>query len=543
MPTAVDASEARPTVFFNGPVFGVSASSVGVVGGRIAAVGDDKAVTATVGTGADRIDLDGRMLLPGFQDAHVHPDMGGLMRLRCNLEPADDLASALEIIRTYIAEHPDLDWVLGAGWSYTWFPGGNPPASMLDALTDKPVMLVVADGHSAWVSTSALDRAGIDASTGDPRGGVIVRLGDGSPQGTLHEAAMDLMDPVKPADTGADLRRALLESQDYLLSLGITAWQDAWVTPAVDAAYRDLVATSRLKARVRGAQWWDRDRGVEQLADIVECRDTPAGPYVPGSVKLMLDGVCENFTGSMLHSYLGPDGLPTGNRGVDFIDPGLLPGIVTAIDAAGLQCHFHALGDRAVRNALDAIEAARRANGFADTRPHIAHLQVIDPADVPRFATLGVAANIQPFWACANAAMTELTLPFLPPGRADLQYPFGSLRDAGAELAMGSDWSVSTPDVLQQVAVAVSRVCPSAPEADPFLPEQRLSREDALRAFTSGSARVNFLDGDSGTIEVGKRADLVVLDGDPLTDEVIAGMRVDLTMIGGEIVFQRSATP
>ena len=354
-----DYAEIRPIVFTNGPIFGAAGASVGIAEGKIVAVGDEATVDATVGVGAERIDLAGRMLLPGFQDAHVHPDMGGLMRLRCNLEPAADLVSALDIIRTYLAEHPDIEWVLGAGWSYTWFPGGNPPASILDSLTDKPMCLDVADGHSSWVSTSALARAGIDRSTPDPVGGVIIRLDDGTPQGTLHEAAMDLMDEVKPPATGSDIRRAILESQDYLISLGITAWQDAWVTPAVDAAYRHLSETGRLQARVRGAQWWDRSRGIEQIAEMVQRRDTPADRYVAGTVKLMLDGVCENFTGSVLHSYLGQDGLPTGNHGTDFIDPQLLPDIVTAIDAAGLQCHFHALGDRAVRNALDSIEAAR----------------------------------------------------------------------------------------------------------------------------------------------------------------------------------------
>lgn len=524
-------------VFTNGPMLGVRGEAVGLEGGRIAAIGDRHDVAGAVGD-AEWIDLDGRMLVPGFQDAHVHPVMGGLMRLRCNLEPATDLDTALALIRSYAADHPAAEWILGGGWSYSWFPGGNPPASLLDEITDRPVLLGVADGHSAWVNTTALRLAGIDSSTPDPDGGVIVRRADGVPQGTLHEAAMDLMERVVPRDSPEDIRAALLESHDYLLSLGITAWQDAWVTPQIDEAYRGLAASGRLRARVRGAQWWDRGRGREQLDEIVARASDVVAGYVPRTVKLMLDGVCENFTAAMLHPYLDPEGRSTDNTGVDFIDPEELAEIVTAIDAAGLQCHFHALGDRAVRNALDAIAEARSANGIKDTRPHLAHLQMIDPADVARFADLDATANIQPYWACADPAMTELTIPFLPQERIGLQYPFASLRDAGARLAMGSDWSVSTPDVLQQIEVAVHRTKPSMPGAEPFLPEQALSLEQALAAATAGSAHVNFFDGDSGTIEVGKRADLVVLDGDPAKAGRISDISVDLTIIGGEIVYR-----
>jgi predicted amidohydrolase YtcJ len=406
---------------------------------------------------------------------------------------------------------------------------------MLDAITDRPVWLIVADGHSGWANQTALDLAGVDAETPDPLDGVIVRLPDGSPQGTLHEGAMELIERVLPPDDPAELHEAILESQRYLLSLGITAWQDAWVTPEVHEAYVDLAGSGQLLCRVRGALWWDRARGIEQLDEIVERSRRRVGTYVPGTVKLMLDGVCENHTASMLHPYRDTDGNQTGNRGLDFIEPGSLREIVAAIDAAGLQCHFHALGDRAVRNALDAIEHARLVNGMQDTRPHLAHIQVVDPQDVVRFGPLGATANIQALWACADAAMTELTIPFLPPDRVELQYPFRSLWDAGAALAMGSDWSVSTPDVLQQIGVAATRTRPSRGVQEAFLPEQRLPVEVALTAFTRGSARVNFLENDSGEIEPGMRADLAVISGDPRRDDPFE-LTVSMTVLEGAVV-------
>lgn len=510
-------------------------TAVGIAGTTIVAVGELGDVRTAAGEARTEVDLEGRMLTPGFQDAHVHPVMGGLVRLRCDLERAGDAAGAADTIERYAREHPDVPWILGGGWKYSWFEGGNPTAAAIDHLTDRPVYLVVADGHSAWVNSAALNMAGIDANTLDPDDGHIDRNADGSPRGTLHEGAMDLVERIVPATSAEDRRRALLESQDHLLRLGITAWQDAWVTPAIDAVYRELAAEGKLRVRVRAALWWDRERGIEQLDDIVARAAETAPNYTPHTVKLMLDGVCENHTAAMLEPYLDGDGNPTSNTGIDFLDPAELSEIVIRIDAEGLQCHFHALGDRAVRHALDAIEQARATNGHRDTRPHLAHLQMIHPDDIPRFHTLGATANLQPLWAVADETMTDLTMPYLGPERSRLQYPFRSLLEAGATLAIGSDWSVSTPDVLQQVAVAVHRNSPADGIDEPFLPAERLGVDAALAAVTQGSAYVNFLDDDSGIIATGRRADLAVISGDPRT-QPIHELTVDMTVLGGEIV-------
>jgi predicted amidohydrolase YtcJ len=272
----------------------------------------------------------------------------------------------------------------------------------------------------------------------------------------------------------------------------------------------------------------------------------------------MQDGVLETYTGAMIEPYLDRDGNPTENRGISFIDPERLPGWVAKLDAAGLQPHFHAIGDRAVRECLDAVATARSANGPSDTRPHIAHIQVIHPDDIGRFAALDVTANAQALWAAHEDQMDVLTIPFLGPERTTWQYPFGSLVRSGARLAMGSDWSVSSPDPIQAIAVAVTRSAPTAydPTIDtthrePFLPEQAITLPEAIRAYTAGSAWVNHLDADTGTIEPGKLADLAVIDrdlfagSDGLTPAALATFigdaRVLGTWVGGSAVFEDPA--
>jgi predicted amidohydrolase YtcJ len=253
--------------------------------------------------------------------------------------------------------------------------------------------------------------------------------------------------------------------------------------------------------------------------------------YAPTSVKLMMDGVLENFTGAMLEPYGDGHGGATDNRGLLQIDPDGLRSWVPAIDALGFQPHFHAIGDRAVRASLDAVEAARQANGPSDTRPHIAHIQVIHPDDIPRFRELDVAANAQPLWAAHEAQMDVLTIPYIGE-RWRWQYPFRSLRAAGAVLAMGSDWSVSSANPIWEMHLAVERLAPAwyAGEHDVFLPEERLDLIDALAGFTVGSAYVNHLDHETGTLEVGKAADLAILDRD-LFDRG-AGRIMDARVLG-----------
>jgi len=250
------------------------------------------------------------------------------------------------------------------------------------------------------------------------------------------------------------------------------------------------------------------------------------------------DGVAENFTAAMLEPYLDHDGCATHNSGLSFVDPIALRDHVTQLDAAGFQVHFHALGDRAVREALDAVQAARQANGPTDGRHHLAHLQVVHPDDVPRFAELEAVANMQPLWAAHEPQMDELTIPFLGERRASWQYPFGDLLRSGSRMAAGSDWSVSSPNPLEGIHVAVNRVAPGG-DREPLYAHNRVSLAEALTAYTAGSAYVNHLDETTGRLEVGALADLAVLDRDVFafpTDE-IADARVVATYVEGERVF------
>ncbi|MFE7316566.1 amidohydrolase [Streptomyces sp. NPDC057555] len=535
-------------VFTHGPVHTgdaarTRASSLAVTGERITAVGHDE-VRELIGPHTEVVDLTGKLLLPGFQDAHVHAVFGGVELAACDLTGTVGVAEYLERIRAYAEADPDRAWITGSGWSLESFDGGLPTRQLLDSVVpDRPVYLTNRDHHGAWANTRALELAGLTRDTPDPADGRIEREADGTPSGTLQEGATGLVARLVPAATAAERLAGLLWAQSLLHSLGITGWQDALLgefngQPDPSDAYLAAARSGALTARVTGALWWDRDRGAEQIPELVERRaELSHGRFRAGSVKIMQDGIAENFTAAMTSPYLDGCGCATANSGLSFVDPKALCGYVRELDALGFQVHFHALGDRAVREALDAVEAARTANGWRDTRHHLAHLQVVHPDDIRRFAELGAIANIQPLWAAHEPQMDELTIPFLGPERAAWQYPFGALQRAGATLAAGSDWPVSSPDPLAGLHVAVNRREPEAADSRVFLPEQRLDLASALAAYSAGTAHVNGHD-DAGTLAVGHLADLVVLDRDILTRpaEEIADARVLRTYVGGELV-------
>ena len=544
--------------FVNGAVHTVDAArsraqAVAVKGGQIVAVGSDDAIGEHLGPRTEVFDLNGRMLLPGFQDAHVHPVSGGVDRLQCDLHDLHSREDYLLRVKAYAAEHPEREWILGGGWSMDVFPGGTPTKDLLDAVVpDRIVFLPNRDGHSTWVNSRALEVAGITAATLDPADGRIERDETGEPSGALHEGAADLVGRLAPEPTPDEVYEGLLEGQRYLHSLGITAWQDAIVTTAfwMDnySAYLRAAGEGDLTGRVVGSLWWDRDRGEDQIDDLLDLRERGrSGRFAATTVKIMQDGVCETFTAAVLEPYLDGHGHVTDERGISFVEPEALKGYVTALDRHGFQVHFHALAERAVREALDAIEAALRANGPSDHRHHLAHIQVVHPDDVPRFRTLRAVANAQPLWAAHEGQMDDLTIPFLGEPRWRWQYPFGSLVRAGASLAMGSDWSVSSPDPLEEIHVAVNRMMPPTylygNESDEvFLPDERLDLATSIAAFTMGSAYVNHLDEVTGSIEVGKYADLAVVDRDLFAHPVeeIANAQVDATFVEGLAVYERN---
>ncbi|MEV4570815.1 amidohydrolase [Nonomuraea sp. NPDC049419] len=519
---------------------GVVTAAVLVRGGVIAAVGPEGELA---GEPHETVDLGGGLLVPGFTDAHMHPIQAGLERAKCDLSEVFGLEAYKEKIADYAAKNRDKEWIDGGGWDMSAFPGGLPHRDEIDFL-DRPAYLIQRDHHAAWVNTRALDRAGITRDTPDPADGRIERDASGVPTGVLHEGAMDLVGLLTPRPAAQDLQDALADAERHLFSLGVTGWQDAIVGSYAGSddplpTYLSAAGSGRLRARVVGALWWDRTRGLDQVEELEARRASAAGleRFSAGSVKIMQDGITENFTAATLEPYC-----LCGGTGLSYVDPVKLKEYVAELDRRGFQVHFHAIGERAVREALDSLEGTDPAN-----RHHIAHLQIIEPSDVPRFAALGVTANLQPLWATHHAQMDELTLPYLGEPRSSWQYPFADLVACGTRLCAGSDWPVSSADPLQGMHVAVNRTEPGGsvhagyPTAQtPFLPGQRIGLATAMRAYTEGSAWINR--SPAGRIEPGRPADLVVLDRDPfaLPSGDIWTTRVRMTFVDGEIVHEKA---
>ena len=513
--------------------------AVAVRGDRIVAVGNDEDARAFQAPSTEVVSLPGRMIVPGFQDSHIHPLFGARNLLELNLDDVYGRDAYLEAIAGHAVAHPELDWITGGGWAITAFPDGKPTKEDLDAVVpDRPVFLMNTDVHGAWVNSRALELGGITTSTPDPWDGRIERDGAGEPMGTLTEgAAYTFREQVVPATSPERWRACVDLAQRELHALGITGWQDAWVQADQLRAYRDAADAGTLTMRVVAALWWDRHRGLEQIEELVEQRAWGSGGRLDaGTVKMMLDGCPENGTGAMVDPYLGPHADEMG-AGIAFVPDDILREAVTRLDALGFQVHFHALGDRAFRMALDAVEAAREANGARDARHHIAHLQLPDPVDIPRLRRLDVVANMQPYWAQYDETMASLLRPKVGDERYARLYPVASVRRSGAVMAFGSDWPVSTPNPLAEMEVAVTRTPLEARDAEPFMPQERIDLAAALSAFTRGSSYVN-RDDDAGSLEVGKRADLAVLDRNLFERNLgpIGDARVEMTVASGRTV-------
>lgn len=513
------------------------AQAVAIRRGRLVYVGSDAGARSWIGPATRVVALGGRMVLPGFQDAHVHPVSGGIELGQCDLNNLETRERIVEKVRACADAQAGRPWVVGGGWSLPAFPGGAPTRQLLDSLVpDRPAYLSAADGHSAWVNSEALRRAGITAATPDPASGRIERDAAGEPTGTLRESANDLvarlLPPVTPAERLAGLQRALA----VFASHGLTAVQEANAGRPALEAYREAERAGALTLRVAAALSTDTGRGPEQVADLVKLRDEFTSARLrPTAAKIFADGVIEARTAVMLEPYLDR----AGQRGEPNLPPDRLNALVGRLVENGFAVHIHAIGDGAVRLALDALEAAGARAG-AGGRHQLAHIQVIDRKDVPRFRALGVIANFQPLWAQADTYVTELTVPGLGPERSRRLYPIADVAAAGGLIAFGSDWSVSSPNPLEGIQVALTRQAPKAPRTPPLLAEQAIDLPAALAAYTIGAAQANGLAEDTGSLEAGKAADLIVLSTNlfSLPPDEIATSRVLLTLVEGRAVFR-----
>ena len=515
------------------------AEAVAVRGEAIVYAGPDQGVARYLGPKTKIVDLAGKMVLPAFQDSHIHPIAGGISySVTCPLYGLATKEAYAQAAAAYAAKHPELPWIRGDGWSLAAFaPTGIPDRSVLDKVVpDRPAYFESSDGHSAWVNTKALLAAGITRDTPDPAGGRIDRDPETrEPVGSFQDSAMDLVNRHIPPFTPTDRQNGLRYALRLLNGFGITSFQDASANTDSLETYRALDEKGELTMRVVASQWWERSKGEEQIAGFLEARKKyTKGHLRATTVKIMQDGVMEVQTAALLKPYLGKPGA----YGLTMVEPEALKRAVTHLDREGFQVHFHAIGDAAIRECLDAVEAARRANGSRDARHHISHLELFDPADIPRFRELGVVANFQPLWAFKDDYMEKLTLPFLEPERARFIYPIGSLLRSGAVVAFGSDWSVSSANPLEELEVAVTRMGPAGETKEPFLPEERIDLPSALAAFTINAAYVNGQENRTGSIETGKLADLIVLDRNLFTikPEEISETKVLLTLFGGKPV-------
>jgi predicted amidohydrolase YtcJ len=534
-------------------VTGPAPATVAVHGDTIVHVGHD-VDARLIGPKTEIIDVAGASVLPGFIDAHVHPVAAGMQALRCDLSgSAHDRGDYLAAIDGYARAHPDEPVIAGSGWYGDGFAGGFPHRADIDTVVpDRPVVLTSHDGHGVWVNTKALELCGIDSRTLDPSGGRIVRDDAGQPTGMLFERAADPVNALIPDVTPDFMARALLEAQRRLHSVGVTGWQDAGVgiplfgLKDILPTYLDADAAGALTARVVGALWWSADGGLDQIDELCARRAASGhSRFRATTVKVMQDGICENCTAAMLAPYRTMPSVPE-TSGLSFIAPEDLGRITALLAGEQFQIHMHAVGDRAVRECLDAFAVAVRAHPGFDGRHQIAHLDVVDPQDVPRFAELGVVANVQALWARRDVEIVERKLPLLGAERERMHFPFASLQRHGARLAMGSDWPVTDPNPLWAIHTAVHRTGPRAdPHAvgvgvfdSPLQPQEGLTLGAALRAYTAGSAYANHCDDRTGSVQAGKLADLVVLDQDVLAAGDIGDVRTVLTMVGGEIVFR-----
>ncbi len=539
-----DRTTGADSVYRNGSIYTVDADrswaqAVAVTDGRIRYVGTDAGVAAHIGSNTTVVDLGGRMMLPAFQDSHIHPISGGVEASACDLNGLPGLAEYRSTIGEYAAANPDLPWILGGGWSMAVFgPGGAPSRTILDELVpNRPVYLSSADGHTGWANSMALEIAGITRDTPDPVDGRI----DRDPQtgelvGSLQEGAMGLVTQHIPPMTLADRVAGMRYARDMLHGYGITSITAAIVGQEDLEVYEAMDQRGELDLRVLASLWWDRARDEEQIPALIEQREKYTKGHVRATtIKIMQDGVLENYTGAMLEPYL----LGGGTRGIPMVEPEFLKQAVTLLDAAGFQVHFHAIGDAAIRQSLDAIEEALLENGDLGHRHHISHLQVIHPDDIPRFAELDVIANFQPLWAAYDDYIRELNIPAIGAERTSWMYPIQSVKDAGGMVAFGSDWSVSTANPFYQMETAITRMDSNDYSIAPFIPGEAIDIETAIDAFTINAAFLNKHETDTGSIEVGKYADLIVLDQNliDIDSRSISDTRVLLTLLEGNAVY------
>jgi predicted amidohydrolase YtcJ len=534
-------------VFQNGAVYTVNpnrewAQAVAIAGDRIAYVGTESGADAFIGPGTTVIDLEKKMVLPGFIDSHAHSSHGTSLFVSINLHMLYSPEAYRESITTYIKENPDEAAYKGGGWDNEYFPPTGPSKEVLDDIRpDRPIALVSSDGHSLWVNSKALEMAQITKDTPNPEGGVIEKHPQtGELTGTLRETAMKLVDDVLPPYSLEQRKNTLIAYQEMSAAAGITASHDSMLGAKEIQTYKALESEGLLNMRFRGAITLEPDQWEKQMEMLVEERPKNQHPFFQtNTAKIFVDGVVEGSTAYLLEPY---EHMPE-FRGEPLWSLDELKEVAAVVDKEGFQIHVHAIGDAAVKMTLDAFEHARKVNGARDSRHLITHIQLVTPEDIPRFKALDVIGVVQPFWFKIDDYFWNLSMPFLGKERANRNYPMQSLIETGARIASASDFPVTVPcDPLIGIQTGITRAESNGSPEKILWPEESASLEDMIATFTINGAYANFMDNETGSIEVGKQADLIVLNQNlfDIPPQEISQTDILFTMVDGREVFKEA---
>lgn len=529
------------------------AQALAVSGDKIIAVGSDQEIKALAASDTAVVNLQGRLVVPGFQDTHLH--FPGRSINEIDLHGAETLKDFQKRLSNFAKAHPALPWITGHGWGYSAFPDQTVDKKYIDeVISDRPVYLLERDGHMGFGNSKALQIAGITSATPDPPNGHIMKGKDGEPTGEFKEAAQDLIFSEIPPRTLEDQYESLLQHMDEAAAAGLTSVQDAYTNMETFPVFERAAAANRLKLRFRFAppilptvkdaappkHKLETPLTEADLASYKKLRETFPGPLLKfGAVKGVLDGTVDARTAAMFEPYLG------GGTGIPFWEQDDLNKTVALYDKEGFQVLLHAIGDKAINMALNAFEFAAKTNGTRGRRHRIEHAEVPLLSDLPRFRQLGVIASTQAMFANPDATVLENFAPLLGPERASHADSFKIYDDAGVVQAFGSDWGVFPFEPLPAIYCAVTRMTPEGTPAGGWYPAGRISVEAALRHFTRDGAFATFDENVRGTLAPGKLADFVVLSNDILTvaPAEILTTKVLLTVMGGKDTYRDKNFP
>ena len=527
-------------VFVNGAIYTGGATPdfaecLAVCDGVIAYVGNRAGLPEAL-RNMEQIDLRGRMIVPGFTDSHAHPVEGFQLTCDGDLGDARSFDAIAHQVRECAALHPQRSWVMAGNVALEALGSQLHRVALDTMVSDRPLLLIGHDVHSGCLNTAALRALGVSATTPDPEGGLYERDGEGEPTGVVHEAALYGLFRHLPQMGADESARALQKAQRQAHENGITGWFEAMVGQRLVDAYVRARDSGELKANVSlGLLVSPNMPLASQMARLIDWRHQYHGGRVRlHTAKIFIDGVLESHTGALLNNYEDAD-----HNGAAHWDPAQLREAVFAADAAGFDLHFHTIGDRAVRMALDALEALNRERGRRDRRAQLAHVQLIDPQDVPRFAQTGAIASIQAVWASVAPDLRAQYMQLLGEKRMSCQYVFGDLQRQGAMLSGGSDWPVSTQNPLVAMETALRRARPGDLDDTPFLPEQSVDLATMMQAYTHNSAYSLRLDDRAGQLTTGRPASIAILNGDirDLAPHRIAQVATVMTLFEGQTVY------